>query len=304
MGNDGPERRPLPLKQWHAGDVTITRVVESETPFSIPDLFPDAIVGELRELAWLTPSFMTSDGTGVLNVQALIVDTPTRRIIVDTCVGNDKHRGSWAHYGNLQTDFLADLTANGFPPSSFDIVLCTHMHVDHVGWNTMLVDGEWVPTFPNARYLLSKVDFEYWSSPSESSPVPGMDEVQRLAFSDSLKPVLDAGLVDLIADTHRLCDEVVLVPTPGHSPGHVSVVVESAGERVLITGDVAHHPCQLAHPDWNIPFADHDGEKAVRTREDIFASVADREVLVIGTHWAGPSAGRVKRSGRAYRLEC
>lgn len=294
----------LPPMRWTIGDVTISRIVESVTEFDIPALFPRATIADIERLPWLRPHFVTAESRGVLSIHALVVDTPTTRIIVDTCVGNDKDRGPWLHYANLQGSFLTDLAGAGYPRESFDVVLCTHMHIDHVGWNTMLVDGVWTPTFPHARYLLSRREFEHWSGKQHDSSAGDFDAVQRLTFADSLQPVLDTGLVDLVSDDFQVCDEVRLVPTPGHSPGHVSVHIESRGQRAMITGDMAHHPCQLAHPDWGLPQIDWDEPEGAQTRRRVFAEVADTPVLVIGTHWAGASAGWVKRDGDAYRLEC
>lgn len=296
--------RATPVKFWEVGDVTISRIVESETEFDIPALFPQATIEDVQRLAWLRPHFVSTESRGILSIHALVVDTPSKRIIVDTCVGNDKNRGSWLHYANLQSSFLTDLEDAGFARESFDVVLCTHMHVDHVGWNTMLVDGEWIPTFPGARYLLSRREFEYWSALSKGGPAGGFDEVQRLTFADSLQRVLDAGLVDLVEEDHQVCDEVRLVSTPGHSPGHVSVQIASRGECAVITGDMAHHPCQLAHPDWGIPHIDFDCDQATATRWKVFSAVADQPILVVGTHWAGETAGMVKRNGDVFRLEC
>jgi glyoxylase-like metal-dependent hydrolase (beta-lactamase superfamily II) len=300
--NQGHAPEISALQRWKIGDVTVTKIVESQPLFDIPALFPEATVEAILSLPWLQPHFVTPEGRGVLSIHALVVDTPTKRIIVDTCVGNDKERAGWAHYANLQTSFLGDLEAAGFPRESFDVVLCTHLHVDHVGWNTMLVDGEWRPTFPKARYLLNRTEYEYWAGPLEPQP-GGFDAVQRLTFSDSVQPVFEAGLVDLVEGTHSVCDEVSLIPTLGHSPGHVSVHISSQGEEALITGDMAHHPCQLAHVDWGIPRIDFDAEQATRTRRRVFSEVADRPVLVIGTHWAGVTAGRVRRCGEAYQLD-
>lgn len=297
--SDGPSPS---FQSWKVGDVNITKIVESQPIFDIPALFPEATVEAVLALPWLRPHFVTPEGRGILSIHALVVDTPSTRIIVDTCVGNGKNRGAWVHYANLQTNFMRDLEAAGFGRESIDVVLCTHLHVDHVGWNTMLVDGEWQPTFRNARYLLNKTEFEYWAAPLAPEP-GGFDVVQRLTFSDSVQPVFDAGLVDLVEGHFAVCDEVVLVPTPGHSPGHVSVRICSNGEEALITGDMAHHPCQLAHPSWSIPRIDFNCDQAINTRKLLFTEVADKPVLVIGTHWAGATAGRVKRSGEAFRLE-
>jgi glyoxylase-like metal-dependent hydrolase (beta-lactamase superfamily II) len=237
-----------------------------------------------------------------MSFHALVVDTPTKRIIVDTCNGNDKTRVAPLEiFGNLKTSFLRDLEGAGFPRDSFDVVLCTHLHVDHIGWNTMLVNGNWVPTFPKARYLLNRTEYEYWRAPHDVSAAHGWAETAQLSFADSVQPVVEAGLVDLVEGTHRLCEEVSLVPTAGHSPGHVSVRISSRGEEGLITGDVTHHPSQLAHLDWGLTI-DFDSDQATNTRRRVFADAADRSILVIGTHWAGVTAGRVVRSGNAFSL--
>lgn len=291
------------LQRWRVGDVTITKIVESQPLFDIPSLFPEATAEAIAALPWLQPHFVTPDGRGILSIHALVVDTPTKRIVVDTCVGDGKDRAGWAHYSNLQTSFLRDLEGAGFARGSFDVVLCTHLHVDHVGWNTMLVDGKWVPTFPKARYLLNRTEYEHWAAlnaPEENS----FEDIQRRTFADSVKPVFDAGLVDLVEGEHPVCDEVTLVPTIGHSPGHVSVRISSRDEEALITGDMTHHPCQLAHVEWGIPRIDFDVDQAANTRQRIFSEVADKPILIIGTHWAGATAGTVKRSGNAFRLEC
>jgi glyoxylase-like metal-dependent hydrolase (beta-lactamase superfamily II) len=179
-------------------------------------------------------------------------------------------------------------------------VLCTHLHVDHVGWNTMLVDGpdgtkKWVPTFPKARYLMGRVEFAHWRHAHER---PDMEAV----FADSVKPVHDAGMVDLVETDHRITNEISLIPTIGHTPGHVSVLIRSKGEEALITGDFMHHPCQIAHPEW-CSAADSDPEMGQQTRERMLKELSSRPVLVIGTHFAGATAGRIVKDGDAYRMD-
>ena len=166
----------------------------------------------------------------------------------------------------------------------------------------MLVDGKWVPTFPKARYLLDRTEFEFWRNPHDVPNGDGFADVQDLCFLDSVKPVYDAGLIDLVEGTHSVCDEVSLLPTRGHSAGHVSIHISSQGEEAVITGDMTHHPCQLVHPEWGLK-EDYDFDQARRTREKLFNDVAERPVLVIGTHWAGVTAGYVRRDGEVYRLE-
>ena len=298
---DKSERAPF--RSWKVGEVTITKFVEIQDVFDITAIFPMATAEALLNHSWLQPHFVTPEGRAILSFHALVVDTPTKRIIVDTCVGNEKNRMPRVFMNNLQTSFLRDLEGEGYARESFDVVICTHLHMDHIGWNTMLVDGVWVPTFPNARYLLDKTEYEYWRAPYDVPTEGGWADLQREGFSDSVKPVVEAGLVDLVEGRHQVCNEVALVPTPGHSPGHVSVRISSQGEEALITGDMMLHPSQLAHMDW-VPPVDFDGELARRTRQEVFTDAADRSVLVIGTHWAGASAGRVKRRGNAFCLEC
>ena len=284
------------MLQWQIGDVKVTRIVEIEaiggTRFVLPQAVPEVIQG----IGWLQPHFADERGKLKMSIHALVVETPTRRILVDTCIGNDKERGIPA-WSNLQTTFLADLEAAGYPRESIDTVLCTHLHVDHVGWNTMLVDGKWIPTFPRARYLMGKTEFDYWRD--EGSEGMGTD---RRVFIDSVQPVFDAGLVDLVDTDHRVCEEVRLTPTLGHTPGHVSVRITSKGQEALITGDFTHHPCQLAHPEW-ASAADFDPEASTATRNRVFSELAGQQVLVIGTHFAAPTAGHVVRDGDAWKLE-
>jgi glyoxylase-like metal-dependent hydrolase (beta-lactamase superfamily II) len=287
-------------QQWQIGDVTITKIVELESTHDLSGLIPGATPEKLRELEWLRPHFANEKGLAKSSIHALIIDTPSKRLIVDTCLGNDKDRATLSEFHQLQLPFLNDLNSAGFPRESFDVVLCTHLHLDHVGWNTMLVDGCWEPTFPNARYLFGRVEYDYWKSPTVSS-IPGWAELQQAVFVDSVKPVVDAGLADFVDSAYQVCAEVSLVPTIGHSPGHVSVRIVSKGEEALITGDMAHHPCQLAHLNWSTVF-DYDPAQASRTRADTFARIAGKEVLVIGTHWAGATAGRIINEGEAYRL--
>ncbi len=255
---------------------------------------PQATYEEILPIGWLQPHFADERGRLKMSIHALVVETPDRRIVVDTCLGNDKAGRRIPTWNNLQGTFLADLAAAGYPREAIDTVLCTHLHVDHVGWNTMLVDGKWVPTFPRARYLMGRVEFDHWRSQHERDDMAAI-------FADSVKPVHDAGLVDLVETDHRVSDEISLVPTIGHTPGHVSVLIRSQGEQALITGDFMHHPCQIARPHWSSA-ADSDPGQARETRERMLAELAGRPVLVIGTHFAGATAGHIVRDGDFYRL--
>lgn len=284
------------MLSWQIGDVKVTRVVEMEIPIPYsPDtaFLTQATPEALRQIPWLYPHFVDDKDRLLLSIHALLVEAPGLRLVVDTCIGNDKPRGMLGGEG-LATKFLEAMGEAGWTRESVDAVVCTHLHVDHVGWNTMLVDGAWVPTFPNARYLIGRTEFEHWTAEG--------DEEQQAILSDSVQPVLDAGLAEFVALDHVISPNVRLVPTTGHTPGHVSVVIESAGESAVITGDMTHHPCQLAHPEWS-PSFDSDGRAAATTRARMFAEWADQPILVIGTHYAAPTAGHVKRDGAGFRFE-
>lgn len=279
---------------WQVGDVKITRVVEIESAGNIiGSILPKARGEAVRRIKWLMPHFAEPDGKLKGSIQAFIVETPARRIMVDTCIGNDKPRPVPA-WDKMQTTFLTELEAANYARESFDTVLCTHMHVDHVGWNTMLVDGKWLPTFPQARYLVAKTEYNHW--------IDDKDDMQSAVNSDSVMPIMEAGLMDLVPTSHKVCDEITLYPTHGHTPGHVSIRIESKGEEALITGDCVHHPIQMAHIDWSSTF-DSDPEAAAATRRDLFAKFADTPTLIIGTHFSGVTAGKIVKDGDAYRLD-
>jgi glyoxylase-like metal-dependent hydrolase (beta-lactamase superfamily II) len=228
-------------------------------------------------------------------VQSFLVRTPTRRIIVDTGLGNDKQGRGVPRWNNLQTPFLQDISANGFAPDVIDTVICTHLHVDHVGWNTRLIDGRWVPTFPNARYIWSRKEYEHWHAHREDEDVAPL-------FADSLKPVVDAGLVDFVDSDHRFSPEIHFIPTAGHSPAHMSIAIESGGQSAILLGDVFHHPCQIAHLDWATPI-DRDQRQSTETRRLICERLAGTRTLAIGGHFTGPGAGHIVRDGDTFRLE-
>ena len=280
--------------KWQIGRVAVTKIVEMEVTGGSRFILPDATYEAVLPISWLQPHFADERGRLKMSIHALIVETPERRIVVDTCLGNDKEGRRIPTWNNLHGPFLADLAAAGFPRESIDTVFCTHLHVDHVGWNTMFDHGSWVPTFPSARYLMGRVEFDHWTNRNER-------EDMTAVLADSIAPVWEAGLVDLVETDHRICDEVGLVPTLGQTPGHVSVRIVSRGEEALITGDFMHHPCQIARPDWSST-ADSDPSEAHRTRERMLTRLSDTPILVIGTHFAGRTAGHVVRDDNAFRL--
>jgi glyoxylase-like metal-dependent hydrolase (beta-lactamase superfamily II) len=275
---------------WQIGEVRITRLVELLTTSLGPHLLPQATPERLAALPWLEPFVV--DGRIVLSIHALVIESQGETIMVDPCIGNDKER-TYPRWNQMQGDFLERFAAAGFRVDGIDAVLCTHMHVDHVGWNTRLVDGAWQPTFPRARYLFAQDEWQHWE---------GQEQEYGPVIEDSVQPIFDAGLAQLVESSHRVTDEVWLEPTPGHTPGHVSIHIASGGEEAVITGDMIHHPCQIAHLDWSSS-ADWDQQMAADTRTSFVQRYADRPVLIIGTHFAEPTAGRLVKDGDAYRLD-
>jgi glyoxylase-like metal-dependent hydrolase (beta-lactamase superfamily II) len=276
------------------GRISVSTVIERAGPtpptWLLPDVTPEALEGH-RE--WLAPHFLDAKGRFVMSIHTFVVRTPDVTVLVDTCVGNDKDRGGRAPFHMMHTSFLEDLGAAGVPPESVDVVICTHLHVDHVGWNTRLENGRWIPTFPRARHLFARPEWEHWST--ESS------EDTKRVLADSVQPVLDAGLADLVDVTHRVSDEIWLEPTPGHTPGHVSVRLRSGDADAVITGDLMHHPVQMAEPDWCSGF-DSDLPQARATRRAFCQRYADGPVRVLGTHFHHPTAGRIVRHGATWRF--
>ena len=223
------------------GRLRVSAVVERAGPtrptWLLPDATPEAVE---RHREWLAPHFLDDKGRFLQSIHAFVIRAPGLTALVDTCVGNDKDRGGRAPFHMMRTPFLEDLRAAGVPPESVDLVICTHLHVDHVGWNTRLDNGRWVPTFPRARHLFARAEWEHWSRETD-------DDTRRI-MADSVKPVLDAGLATLVEMDHRVSDELWLEPTPGHTPGHVSVRLRSGDGEAVITGDLMHCPCRWPSP--------------------------------------------------------
>lgn len=284
------------LLSWQIGDVRVTRVQEQEAllaPENLMHVLDPARLALHRE--WLVPRFMDETGQIRLSIHALVVESAGRTIVVDTCMGND--RPLPMGLGTLQTGFLAELE-RVVKREQVDVVMCTHLHFDHVGWNTMKQGDRFVPTFPNAKYLIAREEFEHWSTEQAK---PKTDDV-NIDLGYAIAPIVEAGLHELVPARHMLTDEVFLEPTPGHTPGHVSVRIESRGQSAIITGDMVHHPVQLAEPTWG-SHPDAQPERAVDTRRAFVARYGDRPVLVIGTHFAAPTAGRIVKVGTGCRFE-
>ncbi|MFK8905704.1 MBL fold metallo-hydrolase [Streptomyces sp. YS-3] len=282
---------------WTVGDITVHRIDEIPLPPATgPWLLPGATTDVISQHDWLRPDFADHEGTLHLDSHSFAFFVGGVRVLVDTGIGNGKERANPAWH-NLQTDFPARLAAAGYSPDSVDLVILTHLHADHVGWNTREANGEWVPTFSNARYLTSRTEREFWASYD-------MEEPRKQMFRDSVIPVEEAGLLDLIDVPEggvEIAPGLRLIPTPGHTPGHLAVELTSRGQTALITGDCLHHPVQLAQPTISA-CVDIDPAQSTASRRKLLASLADTTTLLLGTHFAPPTAGHVITQGNTYRL--
>jgi glyoxylase-like metal-dependent hydrolase (beta-lactamase superfamily II) len=241
------------------------------------------------------PHFATAAGKMLISFQCFVLSSRDKRVMIDTCIGADRQR-EFPVFTNMQTTFLEDLAAAGFAPDTINTVMCTHLHFDHVGWNTRLVNGKWVPTFPQARYLFGRLEYDHWQHLRETG---GYHNIDHLV--DSIDPITSAGLAEFVATDYRITDEVWLEPTPGHTPGHVSVHIRSKGEEAVITGDMMHHPIQLAAPAIHGNF-DMDKPLGAKTRLEFIERYANRKVLIIGSHFCDPTSGWIVRDGNSWKL--
>jgi glyoxylase-like metal-dependent hydrolase (beta-lactamase superfamily II) len=285
------------IKHWQVGDVEIARIVEVYGfEDNISMLLPDATPEFVQGFPWLVPHFATPEGKMIISFQCFVLRSKGRSVMIDTCIGNDRHR-EFDVFTNMQTTFLDDLRVAGFPQEQITDVLCTHLHFDHVGWNTQKVNGKWVPTFPKARYFFGRTEWAHWKHLRDTGGYHHMDHL-----ADSIDPVMEAGLVEFIDADFKLTDEVSLLPTPGHTPGHVSVLIQSRGKSAVITGDMMHNPIQIAIPATPARF-DMDGPQAARTRCEFVDRFNNSDTLVIGSHFAEPSAGHIVSDGKAWKLK-
>lgn len=284
------------------GDVTVTRVEEMHGPIMPTGaFFPD-----LPAEAWqanaglLVPDHLgADDGLVHVAMQTWLLRSEGRTILVDTGVGNDKNRPAVEPWHRLSLGYLDRLAAAGVRPEDVDLVVNTHLHVDHVGWNTRLVAGEWVPTFPNATYLMPAADFHHWN-PAHNPGIAG--GVNEFVYEDSVAPVHAAGQVQLWEGSYTVDANLTLEAAPGHTPGSSVVKLASGRDRALFAGDLVHTPLQLSHPEHNSCFCE-DPAGARRTRTALLGWAADHTALVLPAHFSGHSALEVERRGGAFAVK-
>jgi glyoxylase-like metal-dependent hydrolase (beta-lactamase superfamily II) len=283
--------------KWEMGDLSLERIVESEAAFVSPqEIFPQWQERHLIENRdWLVPRFLeASSGLLVLASQSFLVRRNGRIILIDTCVGNDKARKR-PYFNQASWPWLDRLLAAGVRPGDVDMVLCTHLHVDHVGWNTRLENGKWVPTFPNARYLFSQREWEYWRAGGSAQLIARTGDF----FSDSVLPVIASGQVDFVEDVFALDEAIWLEPTPGHTMGHCAVHLDGASRHAVLIGDLMHHPLQIRYPDWSTNFCT-DPDLARRTRQRFFEQHVDSDNLIFPAHFPAPTGILLERRGSDY----
>jgi glyoxylase-like metal-dependent hydrolase (beta-lactamase superfamily II) len=293
------------MKPVQLGDITIHKVTEIErlavdAPWLLGNITPE-IIDQNRD--WLGPKLL-EPGTNklILSFHTYVIRTPTLNILVDTCNGNHKQRPTMPAWHMLDLPYLDRLRAVGLAPEDIDIVMCTHLHADHVGWNTRLENGRWVPTFPKARYLMSRVDYEHFDALHRSQPdLP----VNRGSFVDSVLPIVEHGRAVMIGpgDTMDadLSDQVWLEGAPGHSPGNINIFIKSGGRNACLCGDVIHHAIQCAAPHLSNP-ADVDKPQAIETRRKLLDRCADTDMLMLTGHFPDPTAGRIVSAGGTLRF--
>jgi len=292
------------MKPLQLGRMKVHKIYEMESPTPLLMQLPGVTAEDLARLSrWYDqPDEITADPeTSLMTfaVHSWVIELDGLTILVDTCDGNHKNRTIEAVH-QLDTRYLENLRAAGFAPEDIDLVMCTHLHFDHIGWNTRLENGKWVPTFPKARYLFGRRDYEYFKAN------PAGEEFHYEAFLDSIVPVMEAGQGEIVEEdriVHReIGDGVWLEPAFGHSPGCCTVNARAGGQPAIFWGDVIHHPVQLIRHD--LPFAfDLDPATASKVRKATMERAADGDLMCFPAHFRRTSAGQVKRDGDAFRYE-
>jgi glyoxylase-like metal-dependent hydrolase (beta-lactamase superfamily II) len=292
------------MQRWKIGSAVVTRIEEQLGPGSFApstyftDFEPEVLA---RNLDWLVPNhYLPASAAIVTSVHSWLIQVRGQNILLDCCSGNHKDRHWWPRFHMLDSPFLQRLAQAGVTPEQVDYVMCTHLHADHIGWNTRLQDGRWQPTFPNARYLFSRTECEHWDP--LRNPQGADDPHRRIAYQDSVLPVLEAGLAELVSGPHAVGEGLLIEDAPGHTPGHILLKLHDASGGGVFCGDVIHHPLQLCAPHWNSQFC-ADPPQARATRRRVLEHCADSGHLLLPTHFGAPHVVRVLEDGPAFRPE-
>ena len=284
------------------GNYRVGRVAELQfAPFAASEFFPAATPEMVEAARRALPGRIDADGKIVMSFHSFVLKTGRGVILIDTCCGADKPRPGREQFNVGKQDFLAGLAALGVRPEDVTHVLCTHLHWDHVGWNTRLVDGRWVPTFPNARHVIARREYDHWNA-VYAKQQGRTDNMHALSFEDSVLPIVRADKAILVDDDYEFDQGIWLEPCHGHSPGHVVINIHKDGSKGVFVGDVLHHPMQLIFPDLSTR-ADFDMNAARVSRRALIDKHADAGTLVMPQHFATPSCGTIRRAGEAFRFD-
>lgn len=288
------------MKTFRIGKYHVTRIEEMLTPGFAPDyLFPDFDSGILNEhQLLLSPRFWDEASRKVMSsMHSWMIRDDRHTILIDTGCGNDKSRAlpMFQRFHHLHLPYLDRLLEAGVRPEDVTLVICTHLHVDHVGWNTRLVDGQWVPTFPNAKYIFSKRELDHWQSPAGELAMPE----NMAVIADSVMPVIEAGQVEFVDDGASILEGLIFQDAIGHTAGHGLLKLESGNDAAIFPGDSLHQPMQVFRPDWNSRFCEMV-EEARSTRRVILDYCHDRNALLLPAHFGSPHGGYVKRAAAGY----
>ncbi|HEY7609727.1 MAG TPA: MBL fold metallo-hydrolase [Alphaproteobacteria bacterium] len=292
------------MKPLSVGSFRVDRVLENEGPyFALDFLLPDAPPGLIAENAdWLKPHFVDpADDRLILSFQSFVLRTGRHTILIDTCAGNDKERPQRPHWHRQKGPYLDRMRALGVAPEAIDFVFCTHLHADHVGWNTKLENGRWVPTFPNARYIFAKREYEHWEKVHREIVATGGEPLSHGSFADSVLPVVEAKRAVFVASDHEIETGVHLEAAYGHTPGNCVLHAKNRGGHALFIGDVMHTAAQLADPAISSRFCS-DPAEAARTRTSLIERHADTDTIVLACHFPTPVAGRIRRHRSGFAL--
>lgn len=303
------------MKTWRIGEFKVTEVQEMPIAEGLLDgLIAEATPEVVRRIDWMQPDFANESGQTLWDIHCYVVDTGEQVILVDPGCGNGKSLPLQPSWSGLNTPFLERLEDAGYGRDDIDILLCTHLHLDHVGWFTMEdAEGRWIPTFPNARLVVVRDEWDHHtdlmtSTDDEGSNAivytgsdPSVSRQTQLVWNETLKPIVDAGLLDLVPTDAEIVPGLRYQSTPGHTLGHHSIRLESEGDSAFITGDFIHHPIQIARPEWSSR-GDWNADAAGRNRRLFFESSAGTDLLVLGTHFTGMGAGYIVEDGEGFRL--
>jgi glyoxylase-like metal-dependent hydrolase (beta-lactamase superfamily II) len=290
------------------GSAAVTRVVEWQVDHLPLALFPQTPPEVWHELAAeFSPTFWT-DGHWRIALQTWVIEVDGMTVLVDTGAGNDRDRPAMTPLDHLDTDFLGSLQRAGVTPEAVDVVVNTHVHSDHVGWNTQRDNDSWVPTFPNARYVIPEVDYRFFHPDNANHRPPARTEADQArqdqsltVWADSIAPVDEAGQVELWSDDHQVSESLRLRPAPGHTPGS-SVLWLDAGRPAVFVGDVTHCPMQLHRPGDPCAFDEHPAAAAV-TRKRVLTDASRQRAPVIPAHYPGQGGVTVVARGDGFMVD-